>query len=122
MNVSDVFNEIYQGTQIQTYSDFSDCFQTYTCPIQNLKNLNFFRCSSFPLLNYSDSDFFRFFQIFSDSFGFFRIFQIFRLSPIFQILFRFDSDSEQMRKLMRHVQKRTAHGYLRIYIYILTNM
>ena len=67
-------------------------------------------------------DFFRFFKIFSDSFGFFRIFQIFRLSPIFQILFRFDSDSEQMRKLMRHVQKRTAHGYLRIYIYILTNM
>ena len=67
--------------------------------------------SDFFQINYSDS-------YFSDSFGFFRFFQIFRVSPIFQILFRFDSDSEQMRKLMRHVQKRTAHGYLRIYIYI----
>ena len=115
MNASDVFNEIYQGTQIQTYSDFSDCFQTYTCPIQNLKNLIFFQMFIISFTKLFRFRFFRFFQILSD---FFRFFQFFRVSPIFQVLFRFDSDSEQMRKLMRHVQKRTAHGYLRIYIYI----
>ena len=34
----------------------------------------------------------------------------------------YNSDSEQIRQLMRHVHKRTTYGYLRIYIYISTNM